>query len=222
MPVVIDPPVSPPVEPPADDGSNLWELLYEALNPLNDPDPDDHLLKFCQGVCAPMQPAYDLVRERDDMVGWSIAFDVDEAPAEVLPFLAQHVGVVPTPEMTEEQLRNEIREPTGWTRGQSSTVIVIGQRGLTGSKRVILRERTPSPGHCYIRTLKSETPDEAKTYADLRWQGVPAWEVLDYAALDGVTWADVAVGWEDWADVASAFDSWADLADLLPSELPEP
>jgi hypothetical protein len=123
--------------------------------------------------------------------------------------------------MDEEQQREEIRQPTGWKRGWRESIRTIAKRGLTGSKRVILRPRTPEVGHYFARTLLAETPDPVRVERDLR-AAVPAWSLLDYEALDGVSWADVEASWEDWAAVKAAFDSWADLADILPDELPEP
>jgi hypothetical protein len=223
MPIVIDPPGSLPLPPPTDDGSNYWELLYEALGFHRDQDLDYGygLRGFCEGLCLPMQPVHDLVRERDDMPGWGALFDPDVAEPDQLPYLAQYPGCVLTPDMSVEQIRNEIREPTGWARGRDPAIPIAAQGTLTGSRRVLIRPRTPELGIHYIRTLKSETPSENRTQAVLR-AAVPAWEVLDYAAIDGVTWGDVAAGWDDWSAVADDFESWADLADLLPSELPEP
>jgi hypothetical protein len=223
MPIVVDPPEAPPLEPPKDDGSNLWEELYAALGYHRETDPASgfSLRKFCEAWCSTLQPVYEIVRERDDGPAWAILFDVDLCPATSLPYLAQYVGVVLTPEMSEEQIREELREPTGWARGRLPAIRLTAQRTLTGTRRVIVRPRTPSVGKHYIRTLKAETPEEARTRVQVR-AAVPAWEVLDYAAIDGVTWTDVDAGWDDWAEVAGAFDTWADLADLLPDELPEP
>ena len=202
MPIVIDPPVIPPLEPPADDGSNLWELLYESFDFHVEDDVHGVLQGMCIGWCAPAQPIYDLLRERDDGTpSWGILWDVDRCPAECLPYLAQAVGVVLTPEMTEEQVRNEIREPTGWARGREPAIRIAIRRTLSGpDSRVIIRSRIPGVGQHYIRVLKSECPDEARSAAVAR-EKVPAWEVLDFAAIDGVSWADDAAGWDDWAAV---------------------
>lgn len=179
------------------------------------------LRRFCEAWCAPLQPVHDLVRERDDGPAWAVLFDADLCPAESLPYLAQYVGVVITPEMSEEQIRNEIREPTGWARGRAPAIKIAAQRTLTGTKRVIVRPRTPDVGNHYIRTFSTETPDEARTRAVLR-AAVPAWEALDYEAVDAVTVEDVAAGWKTVLDLAGAFTSVADLADILPNELPDP
>jgi hypothetical protein len=187
-------------------------LLYASLAPLNDPDPAEALLKFCQALCAPLQPLYELVRERaDGTPSWGILFDANNCPAERLSYLAQYPGVQLTPEMDAEQKRAEISEPTGWTRGRIPSVVVAGQRHLTGTKRVVIHPRTPSAGHLYMRTLKSETPDEAVTLADILTQK-PAWELLDYEAFEGFTFTDLEV---KYATVAGAEAAYATLDDAI-------
>jgi hypothetical protein len=204
--------------------SDLAELFYEDLGFHKDDDEatDWTLLRFNAGWAKPIEPVYELVRERDDGTpSWGILFDVDECPVARLPYVAQYPGCVLTPEMSEEQIRNEIREPTGWKRGQAASIKIAPRRTLTGTRRVILRSRTPEVGMHYIRTLATETLDEERTRKVLR-AALPAWEVLDYEAIDGVTWEDIAASYKDSAAVAAAFTDVADLADILPNELPEP
>ncbi len=179
------------------------------------------LLIFCSALTLPLEPIYEIVRERDDSPPWAILWDVDECPAWALPYLSMFPGVVLQPGMTEEQQRNEIREPTGWRRGQTQAIKIAGQRTLTGTKRVIIRPRTPGPGEHYVRTLASETPDEERTRRELR-AALPPWEVLDYEAISGVDWEDIEASYADWDTVAATFTDWDDLEDTLPSELPEP
>lgn len=223
MPVVIDPPDSLPLPPPTDDGSNLWELLYESLGFHRDEDEANGfaLRKWCEAECAPLQAVYDLVREREGQPGWAILFDADECPVELLAHLAQYPGVVITPEMDEEQIRAEIREPTGWKRGQPESIRIALRRTLSGEEPlVIIRPRTPEVGCHYIRTLKSQTPEPERTERVLR-EKVPAWELLDYEAIDGVTVVDVASSakWTTVADLAAAWPSVKDLAEILPTDL---
>ncbi|HUB99261.1 MAG TPA: phage tail protein [Solirubrobacterales bacterium] len=221
MPFIIDPPPVPPAAPPADEDAALWEQLYEALGFHREADPNqgDALRKFCEAWSAPLEPAYEIVRERTDgTASWGVLFDPDRCPAESLPYLAQYVGVVITPEMSEQQIREEIAQPTGWSRGQEASIRIACQRTLTGARRVTVRPRTPAPGFHYIRTLLLETPEPARTEAVLR-RSLAAWEVLDYEAVDGVAWEDVAATWEGWSTITSTFVSWADLADTLPEEL---
>ena len=181
------------------------------------------LLQFCAASLGPLGPVYEIVREGDDGAPpWSILWDVDKAPAWALPYLSMFPGVVLQPGMSEEQQRNEIREPTGWRRGQPAAIKIAARRTLSKpDARVIVRPRTPEPGVHFIRTLISETPDPARTEAEIRSE-LPPWEVLDYEAMAGVTVEDVAASWKSVEALTAAFKSVEDLTDTLPTELPEP
>lgn len=207
----------------SEEGANLWELLYSSLGfHVEDDEAQDFALrKFCEALCAPMQPAYDLVREREGSAGWAIVFDADNCPAYALPYLAQFVGVQIVPEMSEEQIRAEIRQPTGWRRGQPESLQIATRRTLTGEDPlVIIHPRTPEVGVTYIRTLLSQTPDPIRTERVLR-AVLPAWEVLEYEAIEGVTWADVTAStkWETWANLTADFATWQALTEILPTEI---
>ena len=225
MTLVFDPAPSPPSPPLADDGSSLWTLLYESLgyHVEDDGGTDYTLRKFCEAWCSPAQGIYDIVRERSDAPSWSVLLDPERCPASDLPYLAQFVGVVITPEMSTQQIRNEILEPTGWGRGRPPAIRIATRRTLKPvfdeELLVIIRPRTPEVGHHYIRTLLSQTPDPERTEYVLRNKQVPAWEKLDYEAIDGITFADITAKFGTFADVAVAFPTFKDLAEVLPTEL---
>jgi hypothetical protein len=168
-----------------------------------------------------LDPVYEVVRERDEQPGWAILLDPASCPAKALPYLAQYVGAVLTPEMDEAQQRAEIEEPTSWKRGQLPSIKLVGARGLTGTKRVIVRSRTPSVGHHYIRTLASETLSPEREKVTIR-KAVPAWEALDYAAIAGVFLKDLEAAWpKSLNELEGKFTTLADIEDTLPTELPE-
>lgn len=222
MPFVIDPPAPPSLPATPEDGTELWEQLYEAMGWFTslDAENDFALRRVCEAWCVPLQRIYDIVRERNDQVGWAIALDPDNAPAEYLPYLAQWVGAVLTPGMSLEQQRLEIKEPTGWKRGQVPSITLITKRELTGTQWVRIRPRTPGPGEIYIRTLLSETPNPERVEQELLDHGIPAWELLDYEAIEGVSYADIAAGWTDYEELREAFPDYAHIRDMLPDELP--
>jgi len=230
MPFVIDPPASQPVAPPPDDASFLWELLYEPMGYLRELDEKEgtphhlHLRMFLEGICEPLQPLYDLLRERSDGTPpYGTLYDVNRCPSGLLAFLAMHVGAILTPDMDEAQQRAEIAQPTTWRRGQKrdkSAALKLAIR-KTGPTRVIVRERTPGPADLYVRTLKVETPDEALTERVTREEKV-AGLVLDYEAIDGLTLADLEAAWPlSLEELEGPFVSLADIEDTLPDELPE-
>lgn len=206
----------------SESGIYLWESLYEAMGFHRETDEANGfaLRKLCEALCSPLQPIYDLVREREGQKGWAVLLDPDECPVEFLPYLAQWVGVRPQASWTEEHLRNEIKQPTSWKRGQPESIRLTAQRTLTGSKLVIMRERTPEPGFLYIRTLLTETPDPSRVKHDLE-ENVPAWILIDYEAINGVTVFDVASSakWTTVADLAAAWPSVKALAEILPTDL---
>jgi hypothetical protein len=202
--------------------SLLVEEFYEAQGVFARKDESGDLLVFCRAWMLGLERVYEIVRDREDgRPGWAIALDPDECDEGGLDYLGQYPGAILTPEMSTAQRRAEIKAPTTWRRGQTETMRTAIRRTLTGAKKVIIRERTPEAHDIYVRTLKSETPDEARTEAVARANKL-AGLVMDYEALDGVAWADVAAGWDDWGAVSAEFPTWADLADLLPDELPEP
>lgn len=199
---------------------NLWELIYapESLgfHLEDDPATGYQLRTLVEALSTPYQPVYELLRSL-----YALLYDPDEIPAEWLPYSAQHVGVIPTPEMDEEHLRAEIKQPTGWRRGELASIKLAVQKTLTGTKRVIVRSRTPEVGHHYVRTMASETPEPARTARVVR-ENVPAWEMLDFEAISGVDLVDLESAWpKSLAEIEGKFTTLADIEDTLPTELPE-
>jgi hypothetical protein len=203
----------------------LWELLYGSLgfHIEDDEATGFSTQKFCEALCASAQPVWDLVRERPTMPAWAVMLDPQLSPS--LEYLAQFVGVQPTPEMTLAQLRAEIEHPTSWRRGQPESIQIAVRRTLkpvvAGEELlVIIHSRTPAVGEHYVRTLLSQTPSPEKTKAAIR-AALPAWEVENYEAIAGVTVEDVAAStkWVTDEDLAKAFPSVQALAEILPTEL---
>jgi hypothetical protein len=214
----------PAPAPPLGDNSQLWELLYESLGFHVDDDATGDLQRFCEAWCAPAQPMYDVAREREDGTPpWSVLFDPDLCPANALPYLAQYVGIVITPEMSEAQIRNEIKQPTGWRRGQTESIRIAARRTLVPVEDeelfVIIRPRTPEVGRHYVRTLVAQTPTPVRTEAVIR-AALPAWEVLDYAAISGESFTDLTASkYTTFGAVAAAFPTFQDLTETLPGDL---
>lgn len=216
MPIVIETPTAPPPPLPADDAPQLWEMMYRSLgfHVEDDAATAYTLRRFCEAWCAPMQATYDIVRERPGFPAWSILLDPDNCPADSLPYLAQFVGVVITPQMSEEQIREEIKEPTGWARGREPAIRLAGARTLEPVADeplvIVIRTRTPEVGWHYIRTLATQTPDPERTEAVFR-DAIPAWEALDYQAFDGPTYADLDAGYADYAALDTAFAHYSEI-----------
>lgn len=194
--------------------SDLAENFYASLGFHRDFDEanDWALLKYVAAWVAPLDPVYELVRERDGMAPWAILYDPDRCPAESLPYTAQYVGIPVTPEMTETQLRNEIREPTGWARGREPAIRIATQRTLTGTQKVVIKSRTPGPGEHYVRVLASECPAPTRTELVVR-AAVPAWELLDFDVFEGFTYADLKADVATYAAAKAKYPTYGDILD---------
>jgi hypothetical protein len=190
----------------------IGELLLNSLGFHAEDDVSGDLAAFCDAWAAPLEGVYDIVRERDDAAPWAVLFDVDNCPAESLPYLAQFVGVILSPEMSEEDQRDAIREPVGWSRGRTAAIEIAALSTLTGTRRLVIKPRTPEVGVHYIRTLASETPNPDRTEAVLR-AALPAWETLDYEAYEGATYGDLDAAYSKYSDADAAFATYGDETD---------
>jgi hypothetical protein len=196
------------------------DLLYEALGFHVEDDASGDLRDFCEALCSPTEEVAELVSEGEDgEAGWSLAFDVDDCPASMLPYLAQFVGVVITPEMSEAQIREEIRKPTGWERGQEPSIDIGVRRTLTGTQWVSIRPNKPETGKTYVATLNTETPSPTRTERIAR-SLVPAWMVLVYEAIVGVTWTNVesSLKYTTFTLLEGAFKNFEALENALPTD----
>jgi len=197
------------------------ENLYERFDPLSagDESVDWHLLKFLDALCSVMlEDVHALVTDRDDMPGWGVLLNVDEAPSYVLKYLAQYVGVRTQESMSDEDLREAIRSPVGFRRGSPAALVAAVQRFLTGGKHVVILERTAfgvdGAYRLFVRTYDAETPgggDAAGTAlvrsAIIREQK-PAGILLDYDSIPGEIYND----WEAGPGVGTYNDVEPDFA----------
>lgn len=191
------------------------ENLYESLGPFREDDETGDLDALVRALTGPMETLYSIVGEQDQDVSWSAALDPDRCPVSVLPWLAQWAGVRLTASMTVAERRQAIKDREGTTRGRPETIRARVERTLTGTKRIIIRERTPGPYDLYIRTISTETPDATATERAIVEQK-PAGIVLDYAAATGLTYIDVQSGFATYGDLAATGMSYGELSETLP------
>lgn len=167
--------------------SAVADELYEILKPLAYADQSLGwpLLLFCEAVSNPVQVV------KDVGVDWSQILDVDRAPYDGLPWLAQLVGSTLGPMLTGESTtsydtrsRSYIRATPGFNRGTPAAMVAAIQQYLTGTKSVILRERAGGPYKLQIRTKTAETPSTAAVLQAIATQK-PAGITLDYATIAG-------------------------------------
>src|SRR5215467_11358862 len=92
-------PSMPPLQPqtpPADLTPDTFaERLYDMLAPLAQQDPHNAwaLLIYINAIGLMFQEVEDLVRDSPEGPGWSELLDLNRAPTQALPWLAQLVGV---------------------------------------------------------------------------------------------------------------------------------
>lgn len=194
---------------------SLADQIYEAMGPFADTDETGDLRGFIEALTAPAEQVNIIVGEEEQEFGWSVALDPDLCPAKLLPWLAQWEGVELTPDMDEAARRQAIKDREGSARGRVATIRARIERTLTGTKRIIIRERNPSPYSLYIRTIASETPDENLTRAAILAQK-PAGLVLNYEAATGITYIDLEADYETYNDLAAADLTYDALAEQLP------
>lgn len=194
---------------------SLADQIYEAMGPFAAADETGDLRGFIEALTHPAEQVNIIVGEEDQEFGWSVALDPDLCPVKLLPWLAQWEGVELTPDMDEAARRQAIKDREGSARGRVATIRARIERTLTGTKRIIIRERNPSPYSLYIRTIASETPDENLTRAAILAQK-PAGIVLNYAAAVGITYIDLDADYETYTDLAAADLTYDALAEQLP------
>lgn len=190
--------------------------IYEGLGRYATDDTTGHLADWMAAAGADLDLINLIVGEgENDEPTWTAAFDLDRAPTSVLAWLAQFVGAQITPAMTDEDARQAISAPDGFAVGKVTSIRSAAERTLTGTKRVVIRERTPDYGTLYVRTIASETPDPDLTEAAIRSQK-PWHLVLDYEAATGISYIDLAEAFETYDDLAAADLTYDEVSELEP------
>lgn len=194
----------------------MIDQLYNGLGRFAEDDSTGQLRDFMEAIAGDLERVALIAGEGDNgQPNWTAAFDLDRAPPEILPWLAQFVGAEVTPAMPEADARSAIRTPDGFAVGTVAAIKAAAERTLTGTKRVIIGQRTPGPGDLYVRTIASETPNPAATEAAIRSQK-PWHLVLDYAASTGLTYIDLAAEYDSYDELEAADLTYDELAEQLP------
>ncbi len=151
----------PPLEPEA-------AYLYQQLQPMAGDDEDTGWVTahLCAVLMKPVESVSQLAAADGTKPGWRRVVDVDNAPAQLLPWLGQFNGTpLDATEPAEEQ-RRKIREARGSHRGTVKAIVSDLKATLTGTKFVQVLEGEGSPFANTFVVLASEVPDmEASTRA---------------------------------------------------------
>jgi hypothetical protein len=143
--------------------------LYQQLGPMVDDDEDTGWVTahLCAVLMKPVELVMQLAADDGDLPGWRRTVDVDDAPAQLLPWLGQFNGTPLDEADAEEEQRRKIREARGSHRGTTRAVISDLKTTLTGTQSVVLIEGDPGPFENLFVTLSGETPDAAASQAAL-------------------------------------------------------
>lgn len=167
---------------------------------------------YAEALAEAFREVDDLVRDTTvggvDKVGWSALVDLSRAPSYALPWIAQIVGATTIDGLSDADQRIHIAARSSQARGTKQSFIDAAKLHLTGTKTILFRERDGGdPYALRINTYTSETPDPAKTLADLLAQK-PAGIILTYAAIAGQDWLAVKTNYATWADVKAHYTTW--------------
>lgn len=197
------------------------EELYGYLGALTNDDEATgwQLLLYCDSLASMVEPLYDWVSDTDEFPGWTSPFNVDEAPVEVLPWLAQFVGVALLQGLTEEQAREAIAAHLGFNRGTPAAIVAATQRYLVGARRVRFQERfaygAANPYGLWIRVYTPDTPDGSLVLKSILEQK-PAGILLDFDVADGQTYTDLNAAFASFNAVNAAYGSFEEVRTDIP------
>jgi len=210
-------------DPPAQLAPDTFAArLYEMLAPLAGSDEDQGwaLLIYVNALGTMFQQVEDWVRDSPDGPGWSLLLDLARCPDEALPWLGQFAGVRMLPGSSPADQRARITSTDGFKRGTAAAMIGAAKGTLTGSQRLVFRERdgaahgyTP-PDDAYVLTVysyTSETPNPTATLNALLAQK-PGAIKLYYSAVTRQDYQNVKNTYATYAAVKTAYKDYNALA----------
>ena len=195
------------------------EELYEFLEAFVVEDEEDETwqtLLFCEALMGgTAQIVWNWVTDRTDMLGWAYLFNADLADTNALPWLAQFNGTKLRDDMSEQEQRDAIRTPAGFSRGTLAYITEAPKQYLTGTRAVYVREREGGAYRLHMRTLLWETPNEASVLAAILLQK-PAGILLDYDVIIGQDWIDLMADHASWNAVMADYATWDEVRSDIP------
>lgn len=146
------------------------------------------------------------------VAAWQPLFDVDLAPTEALPWLAQCVGERLPVGISDAGARNWIRTAPNWMRGTPQAIVDGLARVLAPGATVHVRMSTKSdgsadPDYIWVLTYASQTPDPQLVRNQLR-RTVPGDIVWEYQNVTDPTWLLAQEGIATWGDFAATYATW--------------
>lgn len=169
----------------------------------------------CAALAAPIERLWELLALPEHP--WQPAFDLENAPGWVLPWVANFAGIELSAGLAEEQMRDRLLRADARSRGTITAMVQAIFETLTGDRRaIIVRERDGSAYHLTVRTYAAETPDSAVTEARAR-AAKAGGLTLDFDVIPGQDWRQVVDDYATWADVLADYPTWADVVADTPA-----
>lgn len=199
------------------------EEAYASLGPTTRDDETTgwHLLTYLDALMRQLDEVEQLARDTEDHVGWGRVLDLQAAPDDALPWLAQFVGVVPLQGLDPESQRIRIGEAAGWQRGSVAAIRGAMKQFLTGSRTTQIFERYQGSAYrLRVRSFAAETPDPAKVEAAVRALK-PAGIVLTYDVSEGQAYGDIELDTSvvSYNDLKAKYPTYEDLRYGIPPEV---
>ena len=150
----------------------------------------------------------DVIRPTETDPAWAPAVDVDLAPFEALPWLAQWVGEELADTLTDAQRRDRIRRPAGPRRGSPKALREAVAEVLTGGRTVLVDEvYGGNPHRARVRTYASQTPDAAAAEA-VADAAAPGWVEIVFELLAGQTHTQAQAKAATYADATALWPTY--------------
>jgi hypothetical protein len=199
-------------------GANTEEAYAALLHRTEGDEATDWItLRFLEGNLLSLQALNDIIRDTDDgRPGWQSIINLDEAPPDGLPYLAQFVGARLITGLDDATQRTRIHDVSGRNRGRPEALAAAAAQYLIGTKRVDIFER--DTGDAYkvrVRTFSSETPDSAKVQAALMAEK-PAGLILTYQLAGGMTYDELKAAYTTFDAQKAAVGTFDDMKALVP------
>lgn len=143
-------------------------MVWEEMEPFW-ADDDNSLQTYIAALTLSFEWVVSLAYDDANGQGWVKLLNPWKTPVEALPWLAQFVGQQLTG-ADPEAWRAQIASPSNWLRGTVAAMKASVAATLTGTRTVLVLERTTDEAHFTVATYIDETPVPALTALAAQYQ----------------------------------------------------